>query len=400
MRIAFVIYDGMTALDFIGVYDPVTRLKNMGFLTDLEWEICAMNDPVTGRSGLSISPSFKGQSLAGFDAIIVPGGISARKLLGDSGEPSPFVEWLRTAAPVPLKVSVCTGALLLGAAGFLEGLKAATHPEARADLARFGATAVASRIADEGNVITAGGVTAAIDLGLYLVEKWAGREARLQIQRQMDYPGDPTGSPDISQREARQRKASYARRTQETEIEIELALDGHGEHDIHTGLGFLDHMLTHVAVHGLFDLHISAEGDLQVDPHHTVEDVALALGACFSKALGDRQGIRRMASCYVPMDEALALIVLDLSGRPYTVLDANWHTPAVGGIPTSLFEHFLESFAVACRCNLHARVLAAKDDHHQAEALFKGLGRALDEATRLDPRRLGRVPSTKGTLTV
>jgi imidazoleglycerol-phosphate dehydratase len=159
-------------------------------------------------------------------------------------------------------------------------------------------------------------------------------------------------------------------------------------------------MLTHVSVHGLFDLRVSAKGDLQVDPHHTVEDVALALGECFFRALGDRKGVVRMGSCYVPMDEALALVAVDLSGRPYTVIDVNWHSPAVGGIPTSLFEHFFESFAVTCRCNLHARLLSGKGDHHQAEALFKGLGRALDQATRLDPRRLGRVPSTKGTLTV
>jgi imidazoleglycerol-phosphate dehydratase len=399
MRIAFVIYDGMTALDFIGVYDPVTRLKEMGFLPELEWEICALEDPVLDRAGLSISPSLQGQPLAGFDVVIVPGGVKVYDLLGDTGEPSSFVDWLRTAAEVHLKASVGTGALLLGAAGFLDGLQAATHPDARADLARFGAQAVERRIADQGDVITAGGTTAAIDLGLYLVEKWAGQEARLQIQSQLDYQAARAATPPTAQQAQSGRKARYARRTQETEIEIELALDGRGEHDIHTGLGFLDHMLTHVAVHGLFDLQVSAKGDLQVDPHHTVEDVALALGACFSQALGDRKGIQRMASCYVPMDEALALVALDLSGRPYTVLNVEWHTPAVGGISTSLFDHFLESFAVTCRCNLHARLLAGKDDHHQAEALFKGLGRALDQATRLDPRRLEGVPSTKGTLT-
>ncbi|MEJ2707993.1 MAG: imidazoleglycerol-phosphate dehydratase HisB [Anaerolineales bacterium] len=399
MRIAFVIYDGMTALDFVGVYDPLTRLKHMGFLPELEWEICALNDPVIARSGLSFSPTFQEQSLTGFDALIVPGGIGSHKLLADTPEANEFIEWLRTAAPVPLKVSVCTGALLLGAAGFLEGIEAATHPDARADLARFGATAVTRRIVDQGSVITAAGVTAAIDLGLYLAEKWAGQEARQQIQRQMDYPAYTSALPFSSVREEAGRKASFSRKTQETEIEITLALDGSGEHDIQTGLGFLDHMLTHVAVHGLFDLRVSAQGDLQVDPHHTVEDVALALGECFFRALGDRKGVVRMGSCYVPMDEALALVAVDLSGRPYTLVDVNWHSPAVGGIPTSLFAHFLESFAVTCRCNLHARVLSGRDDHHQAEALFKGLGRALDEATRLDPRRLGRVPSTKGTLT-
>ena len=399
MRIAFVIYDGMTALDFVGVYDPVTRLKHMGFLPELEWEICALTNPVFDRSGLSFSPTLRGQSLASFDAVIVPGGVGSRKLLEDSNEANTFIEWLRPATAGSLKVSVCTGALLLGAAGFLEGMEVATHPDARADLARFGAKAVTRRIADQGSVITAGGVTAAIDLGLYLVEKWAGQKARQQIQRQMDYPAYTSALTPSSEPEEAGRKASFSRQTQETKIEIALTLDGSGEHNIQTGLGFLDHMLTHVAVHGLFDLQVSAKGDLQVDPHHTVEDVALALGECFLRALGDRKGIVRMGSCFVPMDEALALVAVDLSGRPYTVVDVNWHSPAVGGIPTSLFEHFLESFAVTCRCNLHARLLSGKDDHHQAEALFKGLGRALDEATRLDKRRLDRVPSTKGTLT-
>jgi imidazoleglycerol-phosphate dehydratase len=163
-------------------------------------------------------------------------------------------------------------------------------------------------------------------------------------------------------------------------------------------VGFLDHMLAHVAVHGLFDLTVKAVGDLHIDNHHTVEDVALALGSAFDQTLGDRKGIVRMGSAYVPMDEALGFVAVDLSGRPYCVVDAEWGTPSVGGIPTSLFPHFLESFAVTARCNLHARVLYGRDDHHKAEALFKALGRALDAATMLDARR-GSVPSTKGTLT-
>jgi imidazoleglycerol-phosphate dehydratase len=157
-------------------------------------------------------------------------------------------------------------------------------------------------------------------------------------------------------------------------------------------------MLSHVAVHGLFDLELAASGDLQVDSHHTVEDCALVLGQAFDQALGARRGIARMGSAYVPMDEALAFVAVDLSGRPYAVIDVEWHTPAVGGVATSLFVHFLESLAVAARCNLHARVLYGRDDHHQAEGLFKALGRALGAAVRLDPRRAGRVPSTKGTL--
>lgn len=194
------------------------------------------------------------------------------------------------------------------------------------------------------------------------------------------------------------RTARIERKTNETEILIELNLDGSGQYSISTGLGFLDHMLTHLAVHGLFDLTVKARGDLQVDEHHTVEDVALSLGQAFDRALGERKGIVRIAHAYVPMDETLAFAALDLSGRPYAVVEVEWRAPSVGGIATSLFAHFFESFAVTARCNLHARLLYGRDDHHKAEALFKALARALCAAVALDPRREG-VPSTKGTLT-
>ncbi len=194
------------------------------------------------------------------------------------------------------------------------------------------------------------------------------------------------------------RQAEIQRQTAETQVRVTLALDGTGQHTIATGLPFLDHMLRHLAVHGLFDLTVEAQGDLEVDPHHTVEDVALTLGMAFDQALGDRRGIVRMGHAYAPMDETLAFVAVDLSGRPYAVVQAQWHGPSVGGIPNSLWPHFLESFAVTARCNLHARVLYGRDDHHQVEALFKALARALDAATALDPRRGEAVPSTKGTL--
>ncbi len=194
------------------------------------------------------------------------------------------------------------------------------------------------------------------------------------------------------------RKAVVKRETNETRVQIELGLDGSGAIDIHSGIGFLDHMLAQLALHGLFDLTLSAQGDLEIDSHHTVEDVALALGEAFSQALGERKGIVRMGSAYVPMDESLAFVAVDLSGRPYAVIQAEWHAPTIGGIPVSLMDHFLESFASQALCNLHARVLYGRDDHHQAEALFKALGRALDAATAIDPRRAARIPSTKGTL--
>jgi len=194
------------------------------------------------------------------------------------------------------------------------------------------------------------------------------------------------------------RSAHISRRTAETEITLRLNLDGAGQHEIATGIGFLDHMLDHLAVHGLFDLTLKATGDLQVDPHHTVEDVALTLGQAFNEALADKKGIVRMAHAYVPMDETLAFVAVDFSGRPYAVIQSEWHAPTVGGIATSLIPHFFESFATAARCTLHARLLYGRDDHHQAEALFKALARALDAATQIDPRRAGVIPSTKGSL--
>jgi imidazoleglycerol-phosphate dehydratase len=194
------------------------------------------------------------------------------------------------------------------------------------------------------------------------------------------------------------RTAEITRQTNETQITVKLDLDGTGLHEISTSVGFLDHMLTHLAVHGLFDLSVQAKGDLHIDTHHTVEDLALTLGQAFDLALGDRKGIVRMGDYFAPMDETLAHVAIDLSGRPYAVIQAEWHTPYIGNIPTTLFPHFFESFAVTSRCNLHARVLYGRDDHHQAEALFKAFARALDIATQMDPRRAGSIPSTKGTL--
>ncbi|HBG74795.1 MAG: imidazoleglycerol-phosphate dehydratase [Chloroflexi bacterium GWB2_49_20] len=195
------------------------------------------------------------------------------------------------------------------------------------------------------------------------------------------------------------RNAELSRQTNETQIAIKLNLDGSGQHEIATGIGFFDHMLAQLAVHGLFDLSVQVQGDLEVDTHHTIEDVALVIGMVFDKALGERKGITRMGDCFAPMDETLVHVALDLSGRPYAVIQTDWKTPYVGNIATTLFPHFFESFAVTARCNLHMRVLYSRDDHHQAEALFKAWARALDQATQTDPRRAGFVPSTKRTLT-
>lgn len=188
------------------------------------------------------------------------------------------------------------------------------------------------------------------------------------------------------------------RKTQETQIALTLNLDGSGRAEIATGIGFLDHMLTLFAGHGLFDLTVAAQGDLHIDEHHTAEDTMICLGKALDQALGDRRGIVRTAHSYVPMDESLARVVVDLSGRPYCIFDGDFATPRLGGLGTDLIFHLLESLAIHARMNLHAQVLYGRNDHHKVEAIFKALARALDAATQIDPRRHD-VPSTKGTLT-
>jgi imidazoleglycerol-phosphate dehydratase len=400
MKIAFILFDGMTALDFAGVFDALTRLNTMELLPEVTWDLCAQTSEVTATSGLTIKATRINQPLTGYDLLVVPGGIGSRRFLLQDSLASDLVQWVQTGREIPLKASVCTGALILGAAGFLQGKPATTHPSAYKELAPYCSQVLHQRIVDAGDVVTAGGVTASIELGLYLVERFSGEGGRMVVEKQMDYSSYPTPTRNASSPSSVfPRSANFQRHTQETNVQIQLTLDGSGSHHIDTGIGFFDHMLTHLAVHGLFDLDIHAQGDLHIDVHHTVEDVALAIGESFRQALGERQGIVRMGSAYVPMDEALAFVAVDLSGRPYTVFEGSWHSPDVGGIPTSLFQHFLESFAANARCNLHARLLYGRDDHHQAEALFKALARALDAATSLDPRRAGSVPSTKGTLT-
>lgn len=195
-----------------------------------------------------------------------------------------------------------------------------------------------------------------------------------------------------------QRTATVERQTGETSVTLTLNVDGAGNAEIATGIGFLDHMLHLFARHGLFDLTVRATGDLHVDEHHTAEDVCICLGQAFDRALGERRGLVRTAHAYVPMDEALGFVAVDLSGRPYCVVDAAFVTPRVGQLGTDLIAHLFESIAVHGRMNLHARMLYGHNDHHKVEALFKALGRALDAATRIDERLGGAVPSTKGVL--
>ena len=191
------------------------------------------------------------------------------------------------------------------------------------------------------------------------------------------------------------RKAIIKRETKETSIRLELNLDGSGVWEINTGIKMFDHLLSQLAQHGRFGLKISASGD---DQHHLIEDVAICLGKAINQALGEKRSIVRMGDATVPMDDALAMVAVDISGRGYTVLELPFSGNDMAGFPADLIRHFLESFAIEARLNLHARVLYGTNDHHKAEALFKALGRAMDTATRIDGRISGELPSTKGLM--
>jgi len=194
------------------------------------------------------------------------------------------------------------------------------------------------------------------------------------------------------------RRAEVTRETGETQVRVELNLDGWGEAKVSTGIGMLDHLLSQVAKHSLIDITIQAKGDLSTDEHHTVEDIGLALGRALDEALRKREGIVRMADATVPLDEALASVAVDLSGRGYAVVDVAWTGQRVGELPTDMVSHLLWSLASEGKFALHARVHSGVNDHHKGEALFKALGRALGAATRPEPRLAGRAPSTKGNL--
>ena len=194
------------------------------------------------------------------------------------------------------------------------------------------------------------------------------------------------------------REALIVRETGEVKVRVELAIDGSGRGEVSTGIGMLDHLISQIIRHGLFDIKIVADGDIDVDMHHTVEDVAISLGKAFNQALGERRGIVRMAHAIVPMDEALAMVALDIGGRGYAAIQVAFADANIGELPADLVRHFLESLAIEAKINLHALVLYGINDHHKAEALFKGLGRALDEATKIDTRITGDLPSTKGII--
>jgi len=194
------------------------------------------------------------------------------------------------------------------------------------------------------------------------------------------------------------RSASISRTTRETDISVEVKLDGTGKSDISTGVGFFDHMLDQIARHSLIDLTIKAKGDLHIDFHHTVEDVGIALGQAFKQAIGDMKGITRYADVHLPMDETLTRVAIDISGRAFLVFRTRFHTDRIGTFDTQLVREFFQAFAMNAGITLHVETLYGENDHHIAESCFKGLARALRMAVSIDQRQADRVPSTKGTL--
>ena len=194
-----------------------------------------------------------------------------------------------------------------------------------------------------------------------------------------------------------ERTATCKRKTKETDITVTINLDGQGRNDIHTGIGFFDHMLDGFARHGLFDLTVRAEGDIHVDCHHTVEDVGIVLGTAILKAVGDKAGIKRYGSFLLPMDESLVLCAVDLSGRPYLNYDASFPTERIGTLDTEMIREFFYAVSYTAMMNLHLKILDGKNSHHMAEAMFKGFGKALDMAT-MDAPRMKEAWTTKGAL--
>ena len=363
MKTAFVIYPEIDLLDLFTLVEPLLRLKLLPANTDCpQLEFCtlsALPKSVTSIMQAQLINPVICPSLEEFDLVVMAGSqpntdISSSRIKG----------WLASISDQATIMCTTNAAILV------EEIK----PNIK-------------------QLFKAGNRIEVISLGVRLVKLIAGEDSCKECTHML---GLPAGWDETNTQAPR--TASLTRKTKETSIELQLSLDGNGSHDISTGIPFFDHMLTQIAVHGLFDLELQCKGDLQIDPHHTVEDVGLALGKAFDQALGDRKGLVRMASASVPMDESLAQVSLDFSGRPFTVLEATWNDVRVGDLPVTLIGHFLESFAVQARCNLSARVITGGDDHHKAEAIFKALARALDAATRIDPRRSSSVPSSKGVI--
>jgi len=365
IRIAIIYYQGMSLID-AGTFCEVLQTLETRTEGRVCVETCALQAS-TPSQGSSFTADQIKPDLSAFDWLVLPG----TALLDQALANNDLLTWLAGAKDTRL-AAVGNARTILSTAGLVPAAEA---------------TSIQNQM-EADRLVSASSSRDALTLAVRLCALLAGGEVASDVEQSMGLRPPQTA-----------RRGLVTRSTRETSVKVNLDLDGSGKYDIHTGVPFLDHMLTQIAVHGLFDLQIEAEGDIHIDPHHTMEDVGLSLGKAFREALGNKAGIYRMASFSVPMDESLATVTLDFSGRPYAVLNIQWNAPyVVTNIPASLFEHFFESFAFEARCNLHIQVPYGRDDHHKAEAAFKALARALNAATRIDPRRAGSVPSSKGVL--
>jgi len=358
MKVAIIYTPSVSIMDIAGLQRTLLTSKMLFPGLNLSFEICSYLPQKPQESGISIIPTMVGLSLIEFDVIVMPGSADYDNCIQDIN----WMTWLRGYASDSEFIGFHEGKSML------EKLKIKNVWTSNLDNPLNGFLAGMQILCqllspDE----------------LLFVSKKLGIDSAWQSHlRGMGF-----------------RKSSIIRKTTETQIDINLNLDGMGKSNINTNIPFLDHMLHQIAKHGLFDIDLQASGDLEIDPHHTMEDCGIILGEVFQQALGDKKGINRMGTATVPMDESLSTVTVDFSGRPYCVIQSQWNGILIGDIPVSLFEHFLESFAIAARCNLFIQVQAGKDNHHMCESIFKALAKALDQACRLDFRRLDQIPSTK-----
>lgn len=358
MKIAILCYPDVSFNDLTAFLTPFEQLRTSE-PECCSWEFCSFLPLNNHAPGLSLTCSRVGLPLHGFDLIVVPG---SAKNFAFSQE---WGGWLKSADPQTPYLGINNGLNLLKE----NGIEPLLTPRIDLPLNAF----IAGLLVIHQNFSEESAYGIAKSLGLLSV--WNVALTRMG-----------------------RRYARFSRSSAETQIEASLLIDGTGLQNIDTGIPFLDHMLSQIAKHGLFDIEMLSRGDLEIDPHHTMEDTALAFGELFRLALDDRRGINRMGFATVPMDESLASVTIDFSGRPYSVIRTKWNGDKIADLPVSLFEHFLESFASSARCNLFVQVQAGNDNHHMAEAIFKSLARALDQATIQDVRRSGQIPSTKEVL--
>lgn len=361
MKIGLINYVQTSIVDIAALTRTFKLVKEIDQDNPISFEICSYLPQKVQDSGIQIQPSIVGLPLSEFDILILPGSDNFDKEKNDAR----WISWIRSVGDN--SKYYC----------FNEGKKIA-------DFLKLKNTWKIDEVSPLNGFLVALHILSSI----LPKEKFRFLVENLGLLKNWD---------DFLQQQ-NPRQSIIFRDTAETQIKTKLVLDGSGKSILNTGIPFLDHMLSQIAKHGLFDLELTAQGDLEIDQHHTMEDCGISLGDAFRQALGDKKGINRMASATVPMDESLATVTIDFSGRPYTVIQSTWHGDLIGEIPVSLFEHFLESFATTARCNLFIQVHAGRDNHHICEAIFKALAKALDQACCLDSRRIGQIPSTKDKL--